>query len=63
MFKAGFVTAEMICIREDLFEDGEWAILERRDPKGLRECGFFHVVDGQLAVQRGYWDKLSVLRL
>ena len=24
MFKAGFDTAEMVCIRENLFEDGEW---------------------------------------
>jgi hypothetical protein len=53
----------MVCIRENLFEDGEWAILEWRDPTGLRGCGFFHVVDGQIAFQRGYWDKLSFLRL
>jgi limonene-1,2-epoxide hydrolase len=63
MFKAGFEAAEMVCIRENLFEDGEWAILEWRDPTGLRGCGFFHVVDGQIAFQRGYWDKLSFLRL
>jgi limonene-1,2-epoxide hydrolase len=64
MFKAGFDAAEMVCIRENLFEDGESAILEwRRDPKGLRGCGFFHVVDGQIALQRGYWDKLSFLRI
>ena len=63
MFKAGFDTAEMVCIRENLFEDGEWANLEWRDPKGLRGCGFFHVVDGQIAFQRGYWNKLSFLRL
>jgi limonene-1,2-epoxide hydrolase len=63
MFKAGFETAEMVCIRENLFEDGEWAILEWRDPKGLRGCGFFHVIDGKIAFQRGYWDKLSFIRL
>jgi hypothetical protein len=63
MFKAGFETAEMVCIRENLFEDGEWAILEWRDTKGLRGCGFFHVVDGKIAFQRGYWDKLSFIRL
>jgi hypothetical protein len=34
-----------------------------RDPKGLRGCGFFHVVDGQNAFQRGYWDELSFIRL
>jgi ketosteroid isomerase-like protein len=63
MFKAEFARAEMVCIPENLFEDGEWAILEWRDPKGLRGCGFFHVIDGQIAFQRGYWDKLSFLRL
>jgi len=63
MFKTAFETAEMVCIQENLFEDGEWAILEWRDPKGLRGCGFFRVVDGKIVFQRGYWDKLSFLKL
>ena len=63
MFKTGFDTAEMVCTPENLFQDGEWAILEWRDPPGLRGCGFFHVGDGRIAFQRGYWDKLSFLRL
>jgi len=63
MFAAAFATATMVCVVENLFEDGEWAILEWRDPNGLRGCGFFHVVDGKIAFQRGYWDKLSFLRL
>ena len=63
MFAAGFAAAEMVCIPENLFEDGEWAILEWRDPQGLRGCGFFHIVDGRIAFQRGYWDKLSFLKL
>ncbi|MFZ0638279.1 MAG: nuclear transport factor 2 family protein [Candidatus Acidiferrales bacterium] len=62
MFAAGFNMTKMVCIPENLFEDGEWAILEWRDPKGLRGCGFFHVVHGQIAFQRGYWDKLSFLK-
>lgn len=62
MFAAGFASAKMVCIVENLFEDGEWAILEWRDPLGLRGCGFFHVVDGKIVFQRGYWDKLSFLR-
>ena len=45
MFEAGFAAAEMVCIIGNVFEDGEWAILEWRDPKGLRGCGFFHVQD------------------
>jgi hypothetical protein len=52
----------MVCIPENLFEDGDWAILEWRDPSGLRGCGFFQVIAGQIAFQRGYWDKLSFLR-
>jgi hypothetical protein len=53
----------MQCIVANLFEDGQWAILEWRDPSGLRGCGFFQVLDGRIAFQRGYWDKLSFLRL
>lgn len=62
MFTREFASANMRCIVENIFEDGEWAILEWRDPKGLRGCGFFHVVDGRIAFQRGYWDQLSFLR-
>ncbi len=39
-FKAEFSAAEMACIVENMFEDGEWAIMEWRDPLGLRGCGF-----------------------
>ena len=63
VFEREFAAAEMHCIVENLFEDGEWAILEWRDPMGLRGCGFFHVVAGKIVLQRGYWDKLSFLRL
>ena len=62
MFVSGFATATMHCIVEHIFEDGDWAILEWRDPLGLRGCGFFHVLDGKIVLQRGYWDKLSFLR-
>ncbi len=62
MFVADFAVADMVCIPENIFEDGEWAILEWRDPLGLRGCGFFHVIGGQIVFQRGYWDKLSFLR-
>ena len=62
MFAREFAATPMVCIVENLFEDGEWAILEWRDPKGLRGCGFFHVVDDRIVFQRGYWDKLSFLK-
>jgi limonene-1,2-epoxide hydrolase len=63
MFAREFATADMVCIVEAIFEDGDVAILEWRDPLGLRGCGIFHVRDGKIAFQRGYWDKLSFLRL
>ena len=62
MFAASFAAARMTCIVENIFVDGEWAILEWRDPLGLRGCGFFHVVNGKIVFQRGYWDKLTFLR-
>jgi ketosteroid isomerase-like protein len=63
MFEREFATAEMTCIPETIHEAGDVAILEWRDPLGLRGCGFFTVRDGRIAFQRGYWDKLSFLRL
>jgi limonene-1,2-epoxide hydrolase len=63
MFEAEFARAKMICIPDNLFQDGEWAILEWSDPLGLRGCGFFHIVGDKIAFQRGYWDKLSFLKL
>lgn len=36
MFSQGFASATMVCIVEHLFEDGEWAILEWRDPLGAQ---------------------------
>lgn len=63
---------------ENLFEDGEWAILEwsgggtfmgddeESGTKGkkytLSGCGFFRVIDGKIRFQRGYWDKLTWFR-
>lgn len=63
MFAREFATAEMVCIVESIHEAGEVAALEWRDPLGLRGCGFFTVRDGLIVFQRGYWDRLSFLKL
>lgn len=53
---------------ENLFEDGEWAILEWSgggtfQPTGkafaIRGCGFFRMKDDKIVFQRGYWDKFT----
>ena len=63
MFKKEFETADMTCIVENIFQDGQWGILEWKDPLGLRGCGFFHIVNDKIKFQRGYWDKLTFLRI
>ncbi len=60
-FLEEFQSAEMVCIPENIFEDGEWAIMEWKDPKGFRGCGFFHIIQGKIQFQRGYMDKLRFL--
>lgn len=63
---------------ENVFAEGEWALLEwsgggtwRGDYGGaqangksftLRGCGVFHVVNGKIQQQRGYWDKATWFR-
>lgn len=63
MFSEGFKNAEMVCIVENIFEDGDWAILEWKDPLGLRGCGFFQIENEKIKFQRGYWDRLTFLRM
>lgn len=63
MFENEFEKADMVCNQENLFEDGEWAILEWKDSLGLRGCGFFQIVENKILFQRGYWDKLSFLKM
>ncbi len=62
-FAEEFDTAEMICILDNIFMDGDWAIMEWRDPKGFRGCGFFNIVDEKIVFQRGYMDKLSFMKM
>lgn len=41
MFELEFSRAKMVCIEEHIYECGDTAILQWRDPLGLRGCGFF----------------------
>src|SRR6476646_1446978 len=56
MFRREFAAADMTCIPEAIHEAGDVVILEWRDPQGLRGCGFFTVLEGEIHFQRGYWD-------
>lgn len=63
MFQQEFATADMTCIPDVLHDAGRVVALEWRDPFGLRGCGFFTVENGEIVFQRGYWDKLSFLKM
>lgn len=64
MFRDEFAVApEMHCIPVQIIEEGDWAVLEWRDPKGFNGCGFFEVKDGLIQTQRGYWDRLTFNKL
>lgn len=63
MFAREFATADMVCLVETIHEAGEVAALEWRDPLGLRGCGFFTVGKGLIVFQRGYWDRLTFLKM
>jgi hypothetical protein len=62
-FKREFASAKMVCIVEAIHEAGDVVALEWKDPLGLRGCGFFTIKSGLITFQRGYWDKLSFLRI
>jgi len=62
MFQGEFARATMICKPENLLQSGDWVILEWSDPIGLRGCGFFKIKEGQIILQRGYFDQLSFFR-
>lgn len=63
MFAREFANADMVCTPDAIHEAGNVIALEWKDPQGLRGCGFFTVADGLITFQRGYWDKLSFLKL
>lgn len=62
-FEREFAHANMVCLVENIFQDGNWGILEWKDPLGLRGCGFFQFVEEKIVFQRGYWDRLSFLKI
>jgi limonene-1,2-epoxide hydrolase len=62
MLETEMARAEMVCMVENIFQEGEWGILEWKDPLGLRGCGFFKIQNDRIVFQRGYFDQLSFLK-
>jgi len=63
MFEIEFSRATMVCIEERIYECCDTAILQWRDPLGLRGCGFFQIRNDQIIHQKGYFDQLSFFKV
>lgn len=63
MFQLEFSRATMVCIKEKIYECGDTAILQWRDPLGLRGCGFFQIKNNQIIHQKGYFDQLTFFKI
>lgn len=63
MFEIEFSRATMVCIEERIYECGDTAILQWRDPLGLRGCGFFKIKNDLIVHQKGYFDQLSFFKV
>jgi len=62
LLETDFARAKMVCIEERVYECGDTAILQWRDPIGLKGCGFFQFKDGKIVHQKGYFDQLTFFR-
>lgn len=62
LLEIDFARARMVCIEERVYECGDTAILQWKDPVGLKGCGFFQFRDGQIVHQKGYFDQLTFFR-
>ena len=63
LLELDFSRAKMVCIEERVYECGDTAILQWRDPLGFKGCGFFQFKEGQIVHQKGYFDQLSFFKL
>ena len=62
LLEIDFGRAKMECIEERVYECGDTAILQWKDPIGLKGCGFFQFRNGRIIHQKGYFDQLSFFK-
>lgn len=62
LWEMDFSRATMICIEERIYECGDTAILQWKDPIGLKGCGFFQFKNDLIVHQKGYFDQLSFFK-
>ena len=59
MLQTELTKTPMVCIVENIFEKGEWVVLEWKEPLGFRGCEVFQIKDNKIKLQRGYYDTAS----
>jgi limonene-1,2-epoxide hydrolase len=62
LLEKDFSRANMVCIEERVYECGDTAILQWKDPIGLQGCGFFQFRGDKIIHQKGYFDQLTFFR-
>jgi limonene-1,2-epoxide hydrolase len=62
LLEVDFARARMVCIEERIYECGDTAILQWKDPAGLKGCGFFQFKDEKIIHQKGYFDQLTFFK-
>lgn len=62
LLEIDFGRAKMVCMEERIYECDDTAILQWKDPAGLKGCGFFQFKEGQIVHQKGYFDQLTFFK-
>lgn len=62
LLEIDFSRAKMVCIEERIYECGDTAILQWKDPIGLKGCGFFQFENEKIVHQKGYFDQLTFFK-
>jgi ketosteroid isomerase-like protein len=63
MFKRELAPAEMVLFPKTSLRMGNGAFSNGAIRLVCGDAGFFHIVNGQIVLQRGYWDKLTFLKI
>jgi SnoaL-like domain len=59
MLKTELIKTPMVCIVENIIEQGDWVVLEWKEPLGFRGCEVFQIINNLIKLQRGYYDTAS----
>ena len=54
---------QMVCIPDQIIAQNDRVASKWTDPNGCCSCGFFQIINDCILTLRGYWVKLSLLKV